>query len=111
MWPISKSFDTTDRLQFFLDSTTFLENCIHISGSVDCTDKKGWVDTPLAEVHKIRESSKFFPCNLEWSNLQMLMSHKSCIRFTAASAGPVYFAVYFVPSLPDTWYYLRIAKV
>ena len=41
----------------------------------------------------------------------MLMSHKSCIRFTAASAGPIYFALSAVPSFPDTWYYLRIARV
>ena len=76
-----------------------------------CTDKTDWVDTPLAQVFPIRENSKFTPCNLEWSNLQMLMSHKSCIRFTAASAGPIYFALSAIPSLPDTWYYLRIARV
>ena len=41
----------------------------------------------------------------------MLISDQSCVRFTAASAGPIYFALSQVPSLPDTWYYLRIAKV
>ena len=42
---------------------------------------------------------------------KVLIYEQSCVRFTAASAGPIYFALSQVPSVLDTWYYLRIAKV
>lgn len=79
--------------------------------NVDCTDTTDWVDTPLAFVSSVDTSTEYIPCNIKWRNLQMLMSDNSCIRFTAASAGPIYFALSAVPSLSKTWYYLRIAKV
>ena len=35
----------------------------------------------------------------------------SCSRFTAASDGPIYFALSTVPDRRDTWYYFRISPV
>ena len=76
-----------------------------------CNDTVDWVSTPLATVRSLSPPDQNLPCNLKWSNLQMLMSDQSCVRFTAASAGPVYFALSAVPSDLKTWYYIRISQV
>lgn len=96
---------------FLLLLHPLLKNLICILSGVECDDTIDWVTTPLAFVRSINPPTEYVPCNLQWSNLQMLMSDQSCIRFTAASAGPIYFALSAVPSLPETWYYLRIARV
>ena len=83
----------------------------HCSGVVLCNDTVDWVSTPLATVHHLSPKAQYLPCNLKWSNLQMLMSDQSCVRFTVASDGPVYFALSAVPSNPETWYYTRISEV
>jgi len=69
-----------------------------------------WVGTPLAIVTSLTPPKEYFPCNIEWSNHQMLMSNKSCVRFTAASSGPIYFGLSAVPKKPSTWYYFRITS-
>ena len=81
------------------------------SGLVECNDTTDWVRTPLAFVSPINPPEEYLPCNIKWRNRQQLMSDKSCVRFTAASEGPIYFALSQVPSLLETWYYLRIARV
>ena len=78
---------------------------------VFCNDTTDWVDVPLGSVSSLAPPKEYRPCRLEWTNLQMLQSDQSCIRFTAASGGPIYFALSSVPSNTDTWYYLRISKV
>ena len=39
------------------------------------------------------------------------MSDKSCIKFIAASDGPIYFGLSSVPDKLSTWYYFRITSV
>jgi hypothetical protein len=70
-----------------------------------------WVDTPLAIVKSLNTPTEFLPCNVKWSNMHMLMEDRSCVRFTAASAGPIYFALSAIPAKLKTWYYFRITKV
>ena len=70
-----------------------------------------WVGTPLAIVTSLDPPNEFLPCNMEWSNHQMLMSDQSCVRFTAASRGPIYFGLSAVPDKLSTWYYIRITSV
>ena len=71
-----------------------------------------WVGAPLATVTTLSlQNKEFLPCNMEWSNTQMLMSDNSCVRFTAASEGPIYFGLSAVPDKFSTWYYFRIATV
>ena len=70
-----------------------------------------WVGSPLAIVTSLTPPTEFLPCNMEWSNHQMLMSDRSCVRFTAASKGPIYFGLSAVPDKLSTWYYIRITSV
>ena len=75
------------------------------SGDID------WIGVPLATVASVEPPKEFLPCNMEWSNHQMLMSDESCVRFTASSTGPIYFGLSSVPDKLSTWYYFRITSV
>jgi len=82
----------------------------NISCSEDGRDSVDWLDTPLAVVKSIKAPDSFLPCNVKWSNLHMLYDDNSCVRFTAASAGPIYFVLSAIPASDDTWYYFRITN-
>ena len=89
--------------------------------NVKCPQSKKdlfWINVPLATVSEIVPVEKHHPCKVEWNNAFMYMPHNaftphkpapSCVRFTAKSAGPIYFLLAAIPNRPDTWYYLRIA--
>ena len=83
----------------------------NISCSEKAKDSVDWLDTPLAVVKSFQTPDSFLPCNVKWSNLHMLMNDNSCVRFTAASAGPIYFVLSAIPASFDTWYYFRITNV
>ena len=70
-----------------------------------CLDEVDMVNVPLATVTKLDAQQEHVPCNTDWNNNQMLMSDRSCVRFTAASDGPIYFALSAVPKRNETWYY------
>ena len=70
-----------------------------------------WVGVPLATVTSLNPPTEYLPCNMDWSNHQMLISDSSCVRFTAASKGPIYFGLSAVPDKLSTWYYFRITSV
>merc|ERR1719341_399215 len=40
----------------------------------------------------------------------MLVDDDSCVRFTAASSGPIYFVLSAIPATFETWYYFRITN-
>ena len=60
---------------------------------VTCVDDDAnsvdWLNIPLATVESLHIPTTFVPCNVQWSNLHMLVDDDSCVRFTAASSGPI----------------------
>ena len=82
-----------------------------ISCSEDDAGSVDWLNTPLAIVKSLDIPTTFVPCNVQWSNLHMLVDDDSCVRFTAASSGPIYFVLSAIPAKFETWYYFRITYV
>ena len=70
-----------------------------------------WVGVPLATIVSLAPVEEYLPCNMDWTNHQMLMSDQSCVRFTASSTGPIYFGLSAIPDKLSTWYYFRITSV
>lgn len=87
------------------------KNLDNISCSQETPENIDWVNTPLAIVKSLQRPTTFVPCHVKWSNLHMLIGDNSCVRFTAASSGPIYFVLSAIPSRFDTWYYFRITQV
>ena len=86
--------------------------CTFNDGSLEEEDGDiDWIDVPLATVSSLNPPTEFLPCMMEWSNHQIIMSDKSCIKFIAASDGPIYFGLSSVPDKLSTWYYFRITSV
>ena len=77
----------------------------------DDANSVDWLNTPLAVVKSLELPTTYVPCNVQWSNLHMLVDDDSCVRFTAASSGPIYFVLSAIPATFDTWYYFRITNV
>ena len=89
-------------------------HCSYDSGKNQSDEEDGdidWIGVPLASVASLKAPEEFLPCFMEWSNHQMIMSDKACIRFTASSNGPIYFGLSAVPDKISTWYYFRITFV
>ena len=82
-----------------------------VNCSNDDANSVDWLDTPLAIVKSLETPTTFVPCNVQWSNLHMLVDDDSCVRFTAASSGPIYFVLSAIPATFETWYYFRITNV
>ena len=82
-----------------------------VSCADDDANSVDWLKIPLAIVESLETPTTFVPCNVRWSNLHMLVDDDSCVRFTAASSGPIYFVLSAIPAKFDTWYYFRITYV
>ena len=90
------------------DAFAFFENDISCENDID------WINRPLGKVLKHNKSvqQNYHSCNIKWSNSHMFNPSKDngCIRFTAASEGPIYFSAAAVPARPDSWYSVRISS-
>ena len=90
------------------DAFAFFENDIICGNDVD------WINRPLAKVMEMDKSIQpnYHSCNIRWTHSRMFNPSKEdgCIRFTAASEGPIYFSTAAVPARPDSWYTVRISS-
>ena len=81
---------------------------------ISCEHDIDWIDRPLAKVLPSSKLEKpaYHSCSIQWTNSHMLNPSKDngCIRFTAASEGPIYFSAAAIPARPDTWYSVRISS-
>ena len=83
--------------------------------NINCENDIDWINRPLAKIlkHESLDKRRLQSCNIKWSNSQMFNPSKEngCIRFTAASEGPIYFSASAVPARRESWYNVRISTM